>query len=245
MNIKYIDRLNILTQYPEIQDYYCVPNNDESTTSDKKDLKNEFSVYITEKIEGTHARIVVFTNEDGYLADFFIGDKDSLIFAKGDRTAVDQHQIIPYCIDVIDAIRNKEFQSQKAAFEPDSMYVFYGQIPTVNNRTGSKRLDFRIFDILTAQIDDVLVMLNQSVDSPQFIKWKSDNNKNFLRFPSMRIFLFTLGLAPVKFINQIFGKDLSKMLKDLKHEFSKNGEPKAVILRNETRTIIKKVCFEE
>lgn len=91
-------RLNSATQYPSIATYHTIAEDQQGILleSGKPFAEADGTVHVTEKIDGTNGRIILFYN-DGEL-DWIIGSRTELLASRGDR-------IVNNDLGIVDALR--------------------------------------------------------------------------------------------------------------------------------------------
>lgn len=142
--------LNSITKYPSIPTYHKVSGR--HILDDNAETQLGHDIYhITEKLDGINIRIIVKPGED-----FFIGTRQELVYANGDRIYNDRLGIIK----TVKHIGHQLMQLDKSAFEDNTCYVVvYGELIGGKVHKNSKQytkdketLSFMAFDM--AMLDD-------------------------------------------------------------------------------------------
>lgn len=139
MTIDYA-RLNSATKYPSIETYHQLdPAN--GTLLEAPMLFDGDEVVLTEKVNGASARIIVMP--DG---DFFIGSREELFHARGDRVWNTQLGIVDTLKDLAD---DGLYPASTGIIKTFYMEVFGGNIGGgyKNYTTNKTNTDYRLFDI--------------------------------------------------------------------------------------------------
>lgn len=93
--------LNSATKYPSIQTYHQLdPKNGKLLEGTALPFGPDTKVVLTEKVDGTNGRVVVMP--DG---DFFIGSREELLYARGDRIENPNLGIVPVLLPLAPELR--------------------------------------------------------------------------------------------------------------------------------------------
>ncbi len=136
-----LDRLNSLTKYPSIPTYHALDAGDGGLVEEP--LAFEGPVVLTEKIDGTNARVVCLPG-----GTYVIGSRGELLLAKGDL-------IGNPALGIVDALRAT---ADRLCAERDEVVVYFGEVyggkvsQASKQYTGARRVGFRLFDV--ARIPD-------------------------------------------------------------------------------------------
>lgn len=153
----YLRHINSMTKYPPIPTYHHLDPKTGMLTDDHVDF-GDAHVSVTEKLDGTNARIVVFP--DG---DWIIGSRETLLTSRGDRVADAELGIVDAVSGIVASWDDNLFNSLA---HPT---VFYGEVygggigAGWKNYTNSKQITgFRVFD--AAYLVDFEPMLGWPVE---------------------------------------------------------------------------------
>lgn len=253
---KYIaKKLNTITKYPSIETYHTIKTRgtlgDELTNGES--FKNQ-DVYITEKIDGTNSRILMYTDHN--TDDYIIGDRNTFLTAKNDRVYNNLLSIVDTTLPIA-----KHIAAHKNHLDPETLYVFYGE--TYGHGIGANYKQYainnehywRCFDILKipkSTLDFLLMLPIETLASSR----ESDSNR-FLPVPKFKKMVNELKLEPVYFLTEMNGSDIPISIVDTYKFLSKfsnsnvtldseaEGQSEGIVVRTEDRSIIKKLRFEE
>lgn len=270
--IKNIQQLNSMTKYPSILTYHNLGERGSLVNSlvENKKFQDDESVYVTEKIDGTNTRIILFTDANSNIFDYFFGSREELLYAKGDRVCIDKSGISTACsvnIEMIQkSIENKMLQinsdeDREPILLPNRMYVLYGEtyggkINAHKQYTGHNAINLRFFDAWCMTIDEVLNYIN-TMTLDALASWRDNGGQPFMSVTRLYSLLENLNLTTVPYIHCICGREIPDDLQgvwDWMQQFSVsdatidsegNGQAEGVVLRNANRTLIRKIRFED
>jgi hypothetical protein len=235
-------KINSLTKYPSILTLHHLGEKGKLQNELTTHIDNE-ELYATEKIDGTNARIICLGNE------YLIGSREFVLHHSGDLY-FDNSQ------GIVEGIRNLEIQIPKT----QSLTVIYGEFfggKTSSNSKwyGQDKNGFRVFDIAVFK-DLSLLDLSQE----EISRWRERETEagiiygqNFLSRTEMQNQFPGFVLVPlVEF--ELGDRSHRTILNNLQHYIpntnvalseSASGRAEGVVLRNETRSKIVKVRFED
>lgn len=239
-----IEKLNSLTKYPSIMTYHNLGEKGSLVESlvDDRDFSSCGKCFITEKIDGTNARII-YTKDD-----FIIGSREELIFARKDRIGNPQLGIVNTIKEIAENVR-------KGLKIENEVRVLYGEVYGGNVSQSSKQytndrsLSFRIFD--TCSVD--LSVMDQPID--RISSWREHGGQDFRNVDIIQGLAGWHSLRTVPYLATIDGSDIPTdrigMLEFLQ-EFSttraginNNGKSEGIVVRNYDRSLIRKMRFED
>lgn len=248
-----LERLNSATKYPSIETYHVL--------GDKGRLTEELGpfagigpaedVILTEKVDGTNIRIVLMP--DG---DWFIGIRESLIYAKGDRivptTLNGAVQVaIPY------ARRAEAWQCSQGRQSPYIQVLFFEVYGSkiggaAKNYTAGTETGARLFDI--ADIDPGIL----GKEREEIASWRDHGGQTFAHEPVILRASEALDLPHTPRLATVKGDCLPRDLESTQRwltntvpatQVSLNdnalGRPEGIVLRTKTRSVIAKARFED
>lgn|GEM_PF-701922 len=238
-----VEKLNTLTKYPSIMTYHNLGEKGslvESLVNDK-DFSSFDNCYVTEKIDGTNARII-FDGED-----YVIGSREELLFAKGDRFGNPQ-------LNIVNTIKALADKLEKPAF--DELWIMFGEVYGGNVTSASKQytkdktFGFRLFDI--AQVD--LGILDEPLE--KISSWRERGGQKFMDVDTIKLFAGEYGIETVPYITMIDGKKLPtdrvgmlayllQSFKDTQAGINANGKAEGIVVRTHDRSLIRKIRFED
>jgi hypothetical protein len=237
------DKINTLTKYSSILTLHQL--------GEKGRLKNEFTtpiqdekMYATEKIDGTNVRIICYGSE------YLIGARE-FILHHSDDLYFDNAQGI---VDGIKKVLNIKIP------QTDKFTVIYGEFYGGKTSTNSKwygldKNGFRVFDI--AIYDDLSIL---EMEQSEISKWRERETENgiiygqnflsrseienqFSNFDLVPLVEFDLGDMSHKVVLDNLKKFIPNTNVALSESALKKSE--GVVLRNENRSKIVKVRFED
>ncbi|WP_443056278.1 RNA ligase family protein [Streptomyces sp. NBC_00239] len=156
-----LNALNSATKYPSIPTFHEI---DRGTLLD---ITVPFSgeVVLTEKVDGTNARVAVLP--DG---DYVIGSREDLLHARGDRVISPKDSIVPALRPLADRLTPPATGIRVYFFE-----VYGAKLTKASKQyTGSQAVGFRLFDV--AAVDaSVLERPRAEISS-----WRENGGQQFL-----------------------------------------------------------------
>lgn len=243
MIIKYgKEKINTLTKYPSILTLHQL--------GEKGCLKNELTttlhgekMYATEKIDGTNTRIICFGSE------YLIGSREYVLH-HSDDLYFDNAQGIVEGLKMLDI---NVPQSQKLTV----IYgEFYGGKTTSNAKWyGRDKNGFRVFDI--AVFDDLSILEFELADISKWRERETESGiiygQKFLTRAQMLSQFSTFDFVPIiefelgDMSHKIILDNLKYFIPETRVALSENAQKKSegIVLRNESRTKIVKVRFED
>lgn len=245
------DKLNTMTKYPSILTYHKMDGKGVLTEelSENKVFDENDKVYITEKIDGTNIRIICSSNND-----YIIGTRNEFLYAKGDR-------IINHKREIVDSILSSVYLPAITDFTLGRpVCIIYGEVYggriTAKSKeyTIDKSLGFRVFDVARYTLDEMEEILTQSIK--QILSWREHGNHNFLDVTSLKTFCINRGLPLVPYLSD--GNNGIEIPKDLDSSFkwlqnfkntsagiNAHGKAEGIVIRNNDRSMIRKLRFED
>lgn len=238
------DKINTFTKYPSISTLHKMGDRgcltDELTTP----IENE-ALYATEKIDGTNVRIIC------YGTDFLIGAREFILHYCDDLYFDNAQGIVQGIYDM--AIHN-------LIPDTDELTVIYGEFyggKTSSNskQYGKERNGFRVFDI--AVYDSLQILNNQIHEISQWRETNTDDGiiygqrfidrheleRDYGQFELVPKVDFELG----DLSHETILDNLNKFIPQTNVALTETAlkKPEGVVLRNENRTKIVKVRFED
>lgn len=255
-------KFNSATKYPSIATYHNLGPKNSLVDSlvENKDFSNE-EVFITEKIDGSNSRLILFTDSEGYIEDYLIGSREDILYAKGDRIINQNLGIVENMKKLADTITViNETDISGPFLNPYSVYCLYGETygGKVNNakqysKYGNYRV--RIFDLLTLTQDEIENLLDLNL--MQIVFWRDNGNQPFLPIFSVKEFCSRFNLTTVPHLRTILGNEIPISLQDTwdwMQQFKTSnavidegglGNAEGIVIRNADRSLIRKLRFED
>ena len=236
------EKINTLTKYPSIFTLHQL--------GEKGRLKNELTtplqgekMYATEKIDGTNARIVCYGSE--YLIgarEFILHHSDDLYFDNAEG--------------IVDGLRDLNIQIPETKVFTVIYGEFYGGKTSANAKWyGQDKNGFRVFDIAVYNDLSILEMSQQEIS-----KWRERETEtgivygqHYLNRETVQREFPDFDLVPAidfdlgDFSHRVVLDNLKKFIPNTVVALSENAVKKSegVVLRNESRSKIVKVRFED
>jgi len=236
------DKLNSLTKYPSIMTYHSLGEKGCLTESlvDGIGFYSDDDCYITEKIDGTNARII-FDGED-----YVIGSREELLFAKGDRFGNPQLNIVNTAKSIADKL-NKPIHGEVCILFGE---VYGGNVtPASKQYTTDKTFGFRLFDIASVDIN----ILNEPLE--RISSWREHGGQKFFNIEMMRSFADEYNIQTVPYLAMVKGCEIpvdrismQKYLQEFKEThagINNSGKSEGIVVRTFDRSLIRKVRFED
>jgi hypothetical protein len=236
-----LNNINTLTKYPSILTYHELGDRGSLQNIVLGDQRFDSDIFVTEKIDGTNARIVILNN------DYIIGSREDFLFAKGDR-------IVNPSMGIVETLKEKvNFD----LFSFGDLVVIFGEIYGGNvgsnskEYTVSKTFGFRIFDVATYSDDVLDDVLNRPIEN--ISSWRENGGQSFLNISGFLKFSqeFCLETVPYRSIVKSIPEDLSDVYSWLQDYHSSHagidnsGRAEGMVVRNQDRSLIRKIRFED
>lgn len=255
-------RIDSLTKYPSIDTYHRMQLGPGSgSQGNLTEVRNHIfpsgeKIVLTEKIDGTNARIAVFPDGDSG-ADYLIGSRRELLTAKGDR-------IYNPALSIVNTVRYVAEQLMPLGTEP-APTVFYGEVYGHGIEGGKQytrtpgMTGFRIFDIaLMDDIDDKLTW-----DLERIASWRDSQGPHFVTehilmkldfgkmpsgapvLPIPRIYLADANLLPGSVESAYNFLWMYKSESGVMLDVTGSGKAEGLVVRTTDRRTIAKMRFQD
>lgn len=243
-----IDKLNTLTKYPSIMTYHNLGEKGSLVESlvDDRDFASCEKCFITEKIDGTNARIIF----DG--SDYIIGSREELLSAKGDRFGNPQLNIVNTIKEVADRLVSSSYNFFNVYGGVRVLYgeVFGGNVTQASKQyTVDKTFGFRIFDVADVKIS----ILDEPID--KISSWREHGGQDFVDVDTLHEFGMYYSLETVPYVSNVDGGEMPKdristfrylqKYSDTKAGINYSGRAEGIVVRNFDRSLIRKIRFED
>jgi hypothetical protein len=242
--------LNSATKYPSIPTYHRLGDKgrlqEEVITPFPLDPETEYE--ITEKIDGTNARIIVNTDSDEYI----IGSREELL-THSDDVIYNPSQGIVDALGKYDlgSLGRRSFDEAKWRNDVVVFYgeVYGGKINSAKNYTSSASYGFRVFDV--AFFDEV-----DFARSPEDLsRWRDAGGQSFATSRDRRIHCKDFELENVPDIGHVHDVPTSLsatfewMMKTIgmctHASIDATGKPEGMVIRTFDRKRIAKLRYED
>lgn len=253
------DKINTLTKYPSIFTYHALDRGicQEELNEGVDFNGTDFS--ITEKLDGTNARIVIYGD------DYFIGSREEILYAKGDRLIAPNDLITPQLIDIADnllASINEGVSYDVDSDTPLALYVFYFEVfggniqrkVAVNYTKDQDTFGVRLFDVTTMDTDDLFDVLELPIEN--ISSYRERNRTRFTSIGDAKIIAEQLGLEYVPEFDTegvVIPTERTEVLEWLqtysdtkvKLDGSGLGKSEGIIIKSADNQLARKIRFED
>ena len=238
-----LNKLNTLTKYPSIETYHALdPRNG---LLQEEAMPFDGDLVLTEKVDGTNARIISFPN-----GDYAIGSRSELLHARGDL-------ISNPALGIVAAIK-----SIAERLEPDSnmLQVWYGEVfggkvtSASKQYTGERRIAFRLFDVCAIPDADELIARPLEAIS----NWREHKSHHWLNEERLTTNAEKHGLVLTPRIGVIAASELPQTVEDMAEflaatlpstlcalDEAAGGQAEGIVLREKKRGAIAKARFQD
>lgn len=251
-DIRSIDlaKLNSMTKYPSIPTYHILDPKNGSLLEETLDF-GEDTFIVTEKIDGTNARIICLPGGVDTPIRYIIGSREELLYARGDLIGNPAMGIV--------AAIDKYAESLSYERREDILVIYgevYGGKVTSNSKqyTGSQQVGFRIFDAVS--IADYQSLLEQT--PAQLSLWRENGGQRFVEERVLENIARNQDIELTPRLIELSYKDLPKTIDDT-YAFLKQaivetesalddgagGRPEGIVVRTPSRSKIAKIRYED
>lgn len=238
--LKQLDKFNSLTKYPSIPTLHKLSKG-KITNEINFSNDSEISSFIaTEKIDGTNARIIF----DFRYEDYFIGTRNDIIYAKGDRIINDSLGIVKTLIPIADKILLMYLNSELPLLHNDFVVMYFevfGGKVTKNskNYTSNQAYDFRLLDVAHLPKHNLSLSLEEIVSLRENNKLGYWQSFNYLQELADKVkvktvpLIQTIDIAKTISPNEVCDDILLKLLPKtmVKLDDKALGRPEGIVLR--------------
>lgn len=251
-----IAKLNSATKYPSIDTYHVL---DKGKLTEKvgpfDGIEADQEVVLTEKVDGTNIRIVLLP--DG---DYFIGIRESLIYAKGDRIVSDAlngaaHVAMPFAEAAAKWQADKDYSThiQFTGIQVFFMEVYGHKIGgAAKNYTKGTDMGARLFDLAYVPLDT----LDKSRE--EIASWRDHGGQRFATEATILRTSAALELPHTPRLGTVMSDSLPTTLEGMQDFLGQmlpatwvalsddaQMRPEGVVLRTKDRSVIAKARFED
>ena len=253
-----LSQINSATKYPSIETFHKLGERGMLTEDLNFNVPSKSDLILTEKIDGTNTRIIFFMNNGK--VDYFIGSREELVYAKGDRIFRDSN--IAWLSKLL---TDRIVDTMKWNFDlsPVSFVTVYGELygnkitKGSKNYTSGNALGFRLFDvgIITNDQEKEIACMNES----EISVWRKRFGPQWVEYNNLDSFAMDLYVERVpKIENDLITCDLNGISTDNMYEIMSSfcnsratldpnalGKPEGIVLRNNDRSFIAKARFDD
>jgi RNA ligase len=237
-----LGKLNSLTKYPSIPTYHGMDKG--RLTDEVVDLGDE-EVYVSEKVDGTNARIILLPN-----GDYILGSREELLYAKGDRIKSPTLSVVETLFDLA--------ESGWLVRENDLTVVFgevYGR--GINSKAYSTtQTGFRVFDVMHMGFVEAMIVLE--MDREEISRWRKQGDQKFLDVSDLVSWCDESNVTLTPRLMSLYPRDIPTThagVLDLLHDILPNsratldtsgsGRAEGIVVRTWDRKTIVKIRFED
>lgn len=248
-----LDKINSATKYPSIETYHRLergrPQPEIQVPLDGEDI------IITEKIDGTNARIIIFQDFINVIGRrFLIGSREDLLYYSGDLLYNPAQSIVDGSIKA--AIKSSSVLPEGCT------YVFFGEVYGSRNITKSSHfysksgseVGFRLFDAIEFTQQEFFDIFKHSCE--ELASWREHGGQTFVSEERLHQLAPYLG---VQITPRLSTKIPPPVGITETHEWLKQtltasqailgeqgkGRPEGVVIRTANRSKITKIKFED
>ncbi len=230
-----LNKLNSITKYPSILTYHKM--GERGRLLDNIQVPFNEPVILTEKVDGTNGRIIMFPN-----GLYIIGSREELLYAKGDLIGNPQLGIVDALKPLAESIKPRE-----------ELMVYYLEVyggnigKNSNQYSGSGNVGYRLFDVsIVFDYDDLMKMPIE-----QIAIWRESGHQYFC--DEERLQTIGISLTPRILIDRI-PTELQNTYEWLKTKIQKTQvaldeeamlSPEGIVARTSNRSRIAKLRFED
>lgn len=246
-----LKKFNILTKYPSILTMHKLDNRGNASNVLDVNIDQEKTYYLTEKIDGTNSRIILFPDNR-----YIIGSREELLTADGDLIYNSNLGVVdtlrPYANKIKNCLNTLDLQQ-------NNILVLYGETfggHTHKNAVAysgdQSKTDFRLFDVQRLSISKLNELLLK--DEVRIATWREHNNQDWLSVDELKSLGMILNLPVVPYLTTIKGSDIPTNPYEVYSWLSKNipesqvkldeqaqGFPEGIIARTIDRSSILKI----
>lgn len=235
--------LNSAMKYPSIETYHGLDPANGRLIEDQA-VTFEGLVILTEKVDGTNGRVIVMP--DG---DWFIGSREELLHARGDRIENPALGIVPALLPLAPTLESS----------PDCVRAYFLEVyghkigGAAKQYTTAGLTGFRLFDIAEAP-PETLVMPREQISS-----WREHGGQHFLREQELeKLGAAHGGLPRVPRLGAVPGPVLPQSLAGMREFLEEHapstrvaldegarGAAEGIVLRSADRGVIAKARFQD
>jgi hypothetical protein len=240
-----LDKLNSAAKYPSILTYHEL--GDKGSLVNNVQVEFNDPVILTEKIDGTNARIILF-----YDKSYFIGSREELLTASGDLIYNPSMGIV----DTLRPLMSKFNDINLTSY----VWIFFGEVYGLNinnakNYTSCRAPGFRLFDVAyyDSEYDFDSFLVNNSIQSISFLR--DHGHQKFLNEQQFQDIARKVDIPIVPRLESYCPpKDLIETFAWLKTMLpgktnapidGEGGKPEGIVVRTSDRSKIAKIRFED
>lgn len=251
-----VDMLMSFVKYPSILTYHNLGERGSLVDSLVENKSFDGPVYLTEKIDGSNSFICLSTDAYGHFDDYFIGSRKEPLYFYKDRCIVNSAQGIAANLKPI-----AERLIGENTNSSECLFVFFGEtyggkINGWKQYTSDGNYGWRVFDIIKETNAETL--LRQLETQERVSSWRESGEQAFVPVSALLNLCESLDLTSVPYLACNYdGKKIPLTLKDAYswlQQYAKSqavlsdtvaGHSEGVVVRTESRDLIRKLRFED
>lgn len=234
---------NSLTKYPSIPTYHAL--GERGRVTDTVQVSFTDDVLVTEKIDGTNARIIACGT------DYLIGSREELLHARGDC-------IWNPSMGIVDALRPVAERLIQAEDSPDQVLVLYGEVYGGKVTAASKAytstgaVGFRVFD--AAVFERAAFVAMAAWDPAHIAAWRDGGGQSFWGWSAVEGLCNAIDVRMVPALAHLNALPteptatlswMHDLLSQTQAGIDAAGRPEGVVVRTMDRGKIAKIRFED
>ncbi|GGF88576.1 hypothetical protein GCM10010912_37250 [Paenibacillus albidus] len=249
-----LKKLNSLTKYPSILTYHQMAERGRlsEVLSEGTAFPEAEDVFIYEKVDGENARLIFFKNSAGE-ADYIIGSREELLYAKGDRIGNPYGFIAEFLKPLAERLAPVIFAQGDLALTVIYQESYGGKTKAAKNYTHTKTQGYRVFDAFSLEQAELERLL--SLPQDKIAEWRDQGRQPFYAETDKRTLIEKWEVEAAPLLAEVKGADVPIPLGEL-YSFLKSfeetrvgmdahGKSEGIIARTADRKLIRKIRFED
>jgi len=243
-----LHKINLLTRYPSIPTYHALDNRGKLLEEVLVDFDDgEYPLFAREKVDGTNSRIIFF----GGSQDYLIGNRKTLLYAKGDIIETDSDRILA-------TIKKYAESMGTIRVGQGFLYVVYGEVygKSIGKRAKNYSTTtnyFEPFDICIIKLSDVVDIEEDAELSNK--RYLYQNYKEYYDGGiedvkgSLEAFPWTAPAIydplPTGLQDTLDFLRVQMPVSGVERDEGSGGRPEGIVIRNFDRSVIAKIRYED
>lgn len=245
--------LNSFTKYPSIPTYHCMMNKGRLKEEITEGLQFTGDVRIHEKIDGENLRVIVLT--DGEDVDYFIGSREDIKYARGDRL-IPPHAAFarPTAEKIVTYLKETLLFSFNKSIQCFYFEIYGGKLPAARMYTNNKSIGLRLFDHMYVDHNAMVRLMNGPLD--KISSWREHGGQAYANSGVLKSLADSYSLSLVPYVGNVDASNLPVTIEET-YEFLKKfyksqacidtglGDSEGIVIRTHDRSAIAKIRFED
>lgn len=244
-------KINSMTKYPSILTYHQI--GERGMLSEKLSKNESFplgeKIYIYEKIDGENSRIILLNKRVSF--DYFIGSREEILFAKGDRIGNPYGNISDLLIPTADKLNHIFKDDKDTALIVIYLESYGGKTKEAKNYTMKKTQSYKVFDIFSLNYDEFNLLIDLPLE--KIAIWRDNGGQPFYNEQQKQDFINKWNLLSAPLLEEVDClpwsiEDIYNYLckfKETKVGIDIQGKSEGIVVRTEDRSMIRKIRFED